>query len=110
MVSLLGSSGFIVECVPGKSLVIIEKDSDEYDASKDDITFHETMIQHDDRKNRRVLHLMHGDLLLTPHIHGADIVMLETDFPQARIIAFVAYRIIKLISICITTYINCWLG
>ncbi|CAM9569065.1 unnamed protein product, partial [Ectocarpus fasciculatus] len=30
---------------------------------------------------KRVLHMVQGDLLDTPHIHCADIVMLETDFP-----------------------------
>lgn len=86
MVTLLGTASFVVEHVPGKSIMVIERDSDatSSDAAVDSentnniiSSFALPNIVH----KKRVLHLVQGDLMDTHHIHCADILMLETDFP-----------------------------
>jgi hypothetical protein len=106
MVDLLGRNNFIVEHVPGKSIMVIERDSENGGSPPSpqpgDTTFASASASGTDTGNssllmassdsgstcldsrqykKRVLHLVQGDLLDTPHIHCADIVMLETDFP-----------------------------
>lgn len=92
MVSLLGSGNFTVERVPGVSIVVTERDLDGPDegAGKDgeDNENSGTSRSPSPRLGRngrkRVLHMVKGDLFHTDHIHCADIVMLETDFPQVK--------------------------
>ena len=84
MVELLGRENFTVKNVPGKSLMVIENDIDGAQNgasdSNDVINAMGGTIIPTARK-ARVLHMVQGDLMDTPHIHCADIVMLETDFP-----------------------------
>ena len=77
MVSLLGKDLFTIDHVPGKSLTIIEERDD--DDKVDDVP---TTSNGTPEDKKRVLHLVNGNLLDTKHIHFADVVMLETDFPE----------------------------
>lgn len=88
MVNLLGKESFSVEHVPGKSIMVIERD-----LAEDSHPIVSSSVDSNDpvraargsattsSLKKRVLHMVQGDLLLTPHIQCADIVMLETDFP-----------------------------
>ena len=92
MVALLGEDNFTVEHIPGKSIMVIEKDIDIGDScvcavdcdpnSSTLLTDIKDFSLRPAEYRRRVLHLVHGDLLETPHLQCADIVMLETDFPE----------------------------
>lgn len=87
MVELLGRNSFSVEHIPGKSIIVTERDSEMPDVT---VGLHDGEGENgsscaaaagSSNSRKRVLHMVQGDLLDTPHIHCADIVMLETDFP-----------------------------
>ena len=78
---------FELRSVPGKSVCLIERigmgpqdtggeDSKEADGGSTGL------FDPNDMKNVRVLHMVHGDMLQTPHMHLVDVIMLETDGKQ----------------------------
>ncbi len=77
MVALLGRDLFTIDHVPGKSLTIIEEREEEEEQEGEG-------APRGTEDKKRVLHMVNGNLLDTKHIHFADIVMLETDFPEVR--------------------------
>lgn len=73
MVNLLGKDSFEVQLVSGSSIKITEKS-----------VITNSNVDNDSKinSNRRVLHMVCGDMFSLRDIDTADIIMLETEVPQ----------------------------
>jgi hypothetical protein len=70
LVSLLGEENYSVDVIPGRRIIITERNSANYGSSTQT------------SQGNRVLHLECGNMMCIKNIEDADIVMLETDIPQ----------------------------
>lgn len=92
MVELLGYDRFEVDVVHGQRISIREilPESAMFDRYGQHVEMSAELPEPASIRNKkfkwkpRILHMVCGDLLQTEHIHFADIVMLETDFPEVR--------------------------
>jgi hypothetical protein len=95
--AIMSPHSFELRRIPGKSVCLVERIGiqPQFQANTDTKQEEEASPSHvfdpTDLNNVRVLHLVHGDMLQTPHMDLVDIVMLETDGTLALDIVFVLF-------------------